>query len=136
LKLYTIKFKILQTSHILIKAKINDVLGNFILDTGASNTCIGYEYEEKFNFILSDQSTFTASASDENLSNHISLNNKIQLGRWHSYMDIVAIDISTINIVMKKLGITEIHGIIGADVLLEGTGIIDYSQNKLLLHKF
>jgi hypothetical protein len=33
-----IKFKITKTQHLLI-AKINGVSGNFILDTGASNSC-------------------------------------------------------------------------------------------------
>ena len=34
-----IKFKVIKTQHLLIKAKINGVSGNFILDTGASNSC-------------------------------------------------------------------------------------------------
>ena len=38
-----IKFKITKTQHLLLKAKINGVNGNFILDTGASNTCISQE---------------------------------------------------------------------------------------------
>ncbi|MEO8255090.1 MAG: acid protease, partial [Flavobacterium sp.] len=31
-----VKFKITKTQHLLIKAKINGVMGRFILDTGAS----------------------------------------------------------------------------------------------------
>ena len=38
-----IKFKITKTQHLLIKAKINGVKGNFILDTGASSSCVGFE---------------------------------------------------------------------------------------------
>jgi predicted aspartyl protease len=37
-----------KTQHLLIKAKINGVAGNFILDTGASNSCIGFESIELF----------------------------------------------------------------------------------------
>ena len=43
-----IKFKITKTQHLLIKAKINGVAGNFILDTGASNSCIGFESVDLF----------------------------------------------------------------------------------------
>jgi hypothetical protein len=43
-----IKFKITKTQHLLIKAKINGVSGNFILDTGASNSCVGFESIELF----------------------------------------------------------------------------------------
>ena len=46
-----VKFKITKTQHLLIKAKINGVLGNFILDTGASSSCIGFDC--RFIFIRS-----------------------------------------------------------------------------------
>ena len=43
-----IKFKVLKTQHLLIIAKINNIKGTFILDTGASNSCVGFEAIEKF----------------------------------------------------------------------------------------
>jgi hypothetical protein len=43
-----VKFKITKTQHVLIKAKINGVKGSFILDTGASNSCIGFESVDLF----------------------------------------------------------------------------------------
>ncbi len=43
-----IKFKIIKTQHLLIKVKINGVLGNFILDTGASSSCVGFESVDLF----------------------------------------------------------------------------------------
>ena len=45
-----VKFKITKTQHLLIKAKINGVTGNFILDTGASSSCVGFESVELFLF--------------------------------------------------------------------------------------
>ena len=47
-----IKFKISKTQHLLIKGKINGVTGNFILDTGASNSCVGFEGISLFEFPL------------------------------------------------------------------------------------
>jgi hypothetical protein len=46
-KLQKIKFKITKTQHLLIKKKIM-VYGNFILDTGASNSCVGFESVDLF----------------------------------------------------------------------------------------
>ena len=43
-----INFKVSKTQHLLIKATINGVSGNFILDTGASNSCVGFEGVDKF----------------------------------------------------------------------------------------
>jgi hypothetical protein len=46
-KIQKIKFKITKTQHLLIKAKSMGS-GNFILDTGASNSCVGFESIELF----------------------------------------------------------------------------------------
>ena len=37
------------TKHFVLQAKINGVEGRFILDTGASNTCVGVEWITYFN---------------------------------------------------------------------------------------
>ena len=43
-----VKLKLTKTNHFEIKATINGVKGLFILDTGASNSCVGFEAAEKF----------------------------------------------------------------------------------------
>ena len=40
-----------QTNHFEVLAKINGISGRFILDTGASNTCIGIDKIEHFDLI-------------------------------------------------------------------------------------
>ena len=43
-----IKFKVTKTQHLLIRAEINGIKGNFILDTGASNICVDFSHVELF----------------------------------------------------------------------------------------
>ena len=43
-----IKFKVSKTQHLLIKASINGIKDNFIIDTVASNSCLGFEGIELF----------------------------------------------------------------------------------------
>jgi predicted aspartyl protease len=57
-----IKFKVLKTQHLLITAKINGVKGSFILDTGASNSCLGFEGITKFQLIAETSETKAAGA--------------------------------------------------------------------------
>ena len=45
-----VKLKLTKTNHFEIKATINGIKGVFILDTGASNSCVGFEAAEKFTF--------------------------------------------------------------------------------------
>ncbi|HEU0137265.1 MAG TPA: aspartyl protease family protein, partial [Flavobacterium sp.] len=57
-----IKFKVTKTKHLLIKASVNGVKGNFILDTGASNSCVGFESIELFKLTASHSKTKAAGA--------------------------------------------------------------------------
>ena len=53
---YSIPFKVLSTNHIIVDAALNDVSGKFLIDTGASNSCIDLNKSDKFklNFKKSD----------------------------------------------------------------------------------
>ena len=46
---HSISFKILSTNHIIVDAAVNNVNGKFLIDTGASNSCIDLNKSEKFN---------------------------------------------------------------------------------------
>ena len=47
----SVKLIFLETKHYLIEAKVNGVNGRFILDTGASNSCVLHSLENKFKVI-------------------------------------------------------------------------------------
>lgn len=129
-----IKFKILKTQHLLIKAKVNAVPGLFILDTGASNSCLGFEAVEKFDLQTQHSSTFAASASSNDMFTKASTGNTIQLSTWKAKdFSFVLFDLSSVNTALSNFGVKEVDGIIGADVLLQGKAIIDYPNQYLYL---
>ena len=80
-----IKFKFLKTQHLLIKVKVNGVAGNFILDTGASNTCIGFECIEKYSLEAIAHSNTAASASTTNMFTKIAKDNCLQEPTWRQF---------------------------------------------------
>lgn len=57
-----IKFKLSSTQHLLVKGTINGIQGSFILDTGASNSCVGFEGIEHFGLLAADSDTRAAGA--------------------------------------------------------------------------
>ena len=129
-----IKFKVTRTQHLLIKAKINGVLGNFILDTGASNTCIGFESMERFEISSKKSKTKASGAGGTGMKTEISGSNLLQLGSWKNQdFSIVIFDLSHVNEALEAYKAKAVHGIIGADVLLEGKAIIDYYNHCLYL---
>jgi predicted aspartyl protease len=131
-----IKFKISKTQHLLIKAKINGVKGNFILDTGASNSCIGFESVELFLLEAKKSKTKASGAGATGMNTQIAVGNKLQLGNWkHLAFDLVIFDLSHVNEALIAYKVKPIHGIIGADILMKGKGIIDYYNQCLYLRK-
>lgn len=129
-----VKFKITKTQHLLIKAKINGVSGNFILDTGASNTCIGFENIAYFELSARKSKTKASGAGGTGMETQISSHNHLQLGSWkNTDFNLVIFDLSHVNEALKSYKAKAVHGIIGADVLLEGKAIIDYYNHYVYL---
>jgi len=129
-----IGFKVSKTQHLLIKASINGVKGNFILDTGASNSCVGFESVELFQLKAKKSKTRAAGAGATGMFTQIAKNNTLQLGRWkETDFHLVIFDLSHVNEALQQYKAKPVQGIIGADILLQGKAIIDYYNHCLYL---
>jgi len=129
-----IKFKVTKTHHLLIKATINGVKGDFILDTGASNSCVGFESIELFKLTANHSKTKAAGAGAIGMFTQIAKTNKLKLGRWKDdNFNLVIFDLSHVNSALEQHKVKPVQGIIGADVLMGGKAIIDYESKYLYL---
>ena len=129
-----INFKVSKTQHLLVKATINGISGNFILDTGASNSCVGFESIDYFNLTAGKSKTKASSAGATGMFTQLAKNNALQIGRWKTNdFHLVIFDLSHVNEALQQYKAKPVHGIIGADILLEGKAIIDYYNHCLYL---
>ena len=123
-----------ETNHFEISAKINGVLGRFILDTGASNTCIGTDKIEYFNLISETSEIKAAGAGATEMETLVSSKNKIEIGSWKKKKHkIVLFDLIHVNQALTNHNALPVDGIIGADLLKKGKAIIDYDRRNLFL---
>jgi len=133
---HSIKLKKTATNHFEITAQINGKEGLFILDTGASNSCVGFDEISKFNLITEDSDHKAAGAGTTEIDTQISKKNTIKIGGFKlKKVNLVLLDLSHINNALKKQKAKEINGIIGADILEKGKAVIDYNKKKLYLLK-
>lgn len=131
-----VKFKITKTQHLLIKAKINGVKGNFILDTGASTSCVGFESVDLFLLEAKNSKTRASGAGATGMLTQIATTNQLQLGTWKDIaFDVVIFDLSHVNEALTQHKAKPVHGIIGADILMKGKAIVDYYNHCLYLLK-
>ena len=129
-----LKFKVSKTQHLLIKAKINGVTGNFILDTGASTSCVGFESIQLFNLEAGKSKTKAAGAGATGMFTQIAKNNFLKIGRGKTEeFHLIIFDMTHVNDALKQYKAKPVQGIIGADILLEGKAIIDYANHCFYL---
>ncbi len=122
------------TNHFEIVAKINGVSGRFILDTGASNTCIGFDKIELFNLTSKESKIKAAGAGATNMETLISTKNEIKIGSWKkNKLKIVLFDLVHVNEALTAHKALPVDGIIGADILKKTKAIIDYDKNCVYL---
>ena len=129
----SVKLIFLETKHYLIVAKVNGIDGRFILDTGASNSCICTSLEDKFKVISKESKEKASSANSEMTHTKISKSNIIQIGKWEDKIKLITFDMSHINTAFSEKKVDPIDGIVGADVLKKSKAVIDYESNKLYL---
>ncbi len=123
-----------KTNHFEVKAKINGIEGRFILDTGASNTCVGFDCIDHFNLITQESKIKASGAGATNMDTQMSKKNTLKMGKWEKgKVKIVLFDLKHINAALALYNAIPVHGIIGADILKKGKAIIDYDKKVLFL---
>ena len=131
-----INLKKINTNHFELKAKLNGIKGRFILDTGASNSCIDVNLAEKFKLTVEDSETKAAGAGATGMETKISAENKLAINKWkYNNFTIVLLDLTHVNTALTEHNAESVDGIIGADILEKGKAIIDYRKKRLYLKK-
>ncbi|WP_421808025.1 retropepsin-like aspartic protease [Flagellimonas sp.] len=125
-----------KTNHFELVASINGVKGRFILDTGASNTCVGMDKIEFFEMLSEATDIKAAGAGATEMETLISNKNKIQIGDWKKKKQkVVLFDLTHVNQALVNHNALPVDGIIGADLLNKGKAVIDYHKKCLYLKK-
>ncbi len=135
-KLFTVeKIKILNTNHLIIKCKLNNVFGRFIIDTGASNSCVDLSSKDKFNIICIESNEQASSANSDIDDIFYSSKNNLKINNLEiDEFNILLFDMNHINDSLNKKNIKEINGIIGGDILKKFNAKIDYKNKELRLN--
>ena len=125
-----------ETHHLEVKASINGVNGRFILDTGASNSCVGLDKIEHFKLNSKVSEVKAAGAGATDMETQLSTKNILEIGDWKKKkIRIILFDLGHINEALTTHNALPVDGIIGADVLQEGKAVIDYRTSTLYLKK-
>ena len=127
-------FIITETNHLIINLKINEIEGKFIIDSGASNSCVDINLTSKFKLKTSLSQENASSATNTISKMYISKNNRLEIEELlYKDFNIFLFDMSHINKTFINHEIEEIDGIIGGDILKKFKAIIDYDKKNICL---
>ncbi|MGB3151225.1 MAG: retropepsin-like aspartic protease [Maribacter sp.] len=133
-KFTSIPLILIATNHFEVRAKINGIKGRFILDTGASNTCIAMDKIDYFNLVSKTSEIKAAGAGAVDMKTLISKKNTIEIGKWKKKkLEIVLLDLVHVNEALTTHKALPVDGIIGSDVLMKAKAIIDYDKKCVFL---
>jgi predicted aspartyl protease len=129
-----VKLKLAKTNHFEIKATINGVKGLFILDTGASSSCVGFEAIDTFKLVAEESLIKATGAGATDMETQVSKKNNLKIGSWkEANVALILFNLTHVNTALINHKSKPVDGIIGADILKKAKAIIDYEKKHLYL---
>lgn len=126
----------LTTGHYQFEAIINKKSGLFILDTGASSSCICLDFATYFHLTPEETEIKAAGAGATEMETKVARRNEIQLGSITiRQFDFVLFNMIHVNNALAQAGEKRVHGILGADILKKLHAVIDYGRNCVYFKK-
>lgn len=136
----TIPFKIISIGgegyHLMMKIYINGKGANVIIDTGASKTVfdkkriLKYVAEKKFG----KHNNLSSGLGTSTMKSQFTEIKKLKIGKIEmpDYQTIL-LDLSHVNKSYHSVGLTQVEGVLGSDILLKYHAVIDYGKKKMKL---
>ncbi len=125
----------LKSGHLSVVTKVNNVMGRFILDTGSSSTIIDRRHKKKFRLITQNTQKIAKTAGGSQLKMQISYDNIMELGELKlRNVRISLVNLNHINYSFQQMGMLQLDGILGSDILENRKAVIDY-ENLLIYFK-
>lgn len=126
-----------EGSHLVAPIYINGNIGMMVIDTGASATM--FDEKRILNYI-EGETVKTVGLTGSGIGGVDTVKvaevyiDKLQLGDLRLYgLKSNAMKLDPINRAYKKLGYTQVEGIIGSDLLRKYKAVIDYDGKKMIL---
>lgn len=131
---HSVKLEKNEIGHYQFQISLNGIDGNFILDTGASSSCVGTEYAEKYNLLPEDSDYKAAGAGAIDMETFQAKVNTMSIDGINVDIEhIILFDLTQINEALTQHEACNIDGIIGAEILEQLSAVISYAEKTVYL---
>lgn len=120
--------------HFELRAKVNGQDARFVLDTGASSTCIGRDAAPRLKLNPIRTKGLAAGLGSANVSVSLVGLSALAIGPFEiGKCTVSVIDLSHVNAGLRAAGGAGVDGVLGADLLNKYFAVIDFKNAKLYL---
>lgn len=135
-KKINVPLRFLKSQHLIGAFLLNEKPAAFLIDTGASNSCVDKTRADHFNLEAEGDNLPLQGAGQEKLYAQSSRKSSLYyLDHEIDHLNFMLIDMETINAALAEQEEDNIDGIIGADILHKRKAVIDYDQCCLYLNE-
>jgi predicted aspartyl protease len=125
---------ITRVNHIVVHARVNGEDVVLIVDTGASRTCIAESCAERLGLTSGRVEEVAVSFALPKKTKALSKLESLDIGSLHlADFETWIVDFSYINMIAQRHGEEFCDGVLGADILISKSAVIDYKCRKLNL---
>ena len=129
-----VPLKKVTSGHYTCNIVLNGIPGVFIVDSGASHTCVALDKEMYFLLNSTKAEKQAASASSADMDTRQSVKNHLHIGNWEQpKQELILFDMTTVNEALAQCNEEAVDGILGADVLHQAKAVLDYRRSGLYL---
>lgn len=129
-----VPISVTRVNHIVVPAKINGEDVVLIVDTGASRTCIAESCAERLGLQSGRVEAVAASFALPKKTKALSKLESLDIGSLRlTDFETWIVDFSYINMIVQWQGEEFCDGVLGADILISKSAVIDYKCRKLYL---
>ncbi len=130
----SIKCYSFESKHLYCKIELNNMTGFFLIDSGASNSCIDLKKQDKFKLKKFKKSYSASGAGNEKFDAYKTKKGKFSYNKKViDKLNLLLIDMGPINAALNKTDNTSIDGIIGVDFLLRNNAVLNFEKMKLYI---
>ncbi len=123
--------------HLLLEAKIGQEKLRLVVDTGASKTALDATWLREIlpGLAFEKQEQASAGLGTTTMESALAVLPELKLGKLKiRHLAVAVLDLSHIRESYRLLGLGDIHGVLGGDVLLGYQASISYPKNRLRLY--
>lgn len=125
--------------HLTIQGKLMGQPVVLLIDTGANHSCFDRNFIaqlHKGNEVVTGRDEVNVGIGGSDFETLIAEVEQLKIGRLtFPKMEVRLLDLQAVNDMYTTVGFSEIHGILGSDLLMRYHAVIDFPNRQLILNK-